>query len=148
MQDRLMNDIKTAMKAGEKEKLSTLRMLSSELKNLRIAKGGVNTELTDAEIMALFQKNVKKRLDVAKTYREAGRPELAAKEENEAAIIKEYLPEEMSDEEIANAVKEAIAEAGATSKKEMGLVMKAVMAKYQGRIDGKAVQSAVMKLLP
>ena len=147
MQAKIMEDMKAAMKAGEKEKVATLRMLNADIKNLKISKGGVNTELEESEIMALFQKNVKKRLDVAKTYLEAGRPELAEKEEAEAAIIKAYLPEEMSQEEIVQAVEEAIAETGATSKKQMGLVMKAVMAKYQGRIDGKVVQSTVMAKL-
>lgn len=141
MQKRIMDDIKAAMKAGEKDKLATLRMLSSDIKNLKISKGGVNTELEESEILALFQKNVKKRMDVAVTYRDAGRPELAEKEENEAAYIKAYLPEELSEEEVDKAVEDAIAETGATSKKEMGLVMKAVMAKYQEGLMAKRLKA-------
>lgn len=148
MLEQIQNDMKTAMKAGDKIRLGTLRMLVSEIKNLKISKGGINTELEEGDLLALLQREVKKRLEAAQSYRDAGREETADKEEKEAEIVKEYMPRELSDEELAGIVDETIAETGAATKREMGKVMGAIMARYKGRVDGKKIQNLVMNKLP
>lgn len=148
MFDKLTEDMKAAMKSGDKLKLATLRMLISELKNLKIAKGGINSELSEDDIITVLQRELKKRIDAAKAFKDAGRIETSEKEEAEADILREYLPAALSDEETEAAVVAAIAESGATSKREMGNVMKLVMAKHKGKIDGKKVQGLVAAKLP
>ena len=148
MLEQIQEDVKTAMKARDKLRLDCLRMLVSEIKNLKISKGGINAELEESDVLSLLQREVKKRTEAAQSYRDAGREETAEKEEAEAAIIKEYLPQELSDEELSGIVDETIAATGAVSKKEMGKVMGAIMAKYKGRVDGKKVQNLVMSKLP
>lgn len=147
MLDRLNDDMKRAMKAGDKERLSTIRMLISDVKNAKIEKGGINSELDEKDYIAIFKRNLKKRQDAAESFRKGGREESAAKEEAEAEIIQEYLPRALSAEELEAAVDEAIAEAGASTKQEMGNVMKVVMGKHAGKVDGKEVQQLVMKKL-
>jgi uncharacterized protein len=134
-----------AMKAQEKERLSTLRMLQSALKNEQI---NVGHELTDDEARAVIRKAVKQRQDSIEQYTSAGRQELADKESAELELLRTYLPPELSDEELESGVREIIASTGAQSKKDMGKVMKEATTRYKGRVDGKKVQELVQKLLP
>jgi uncharacterized protein YqeY len=148
MIETIMNDIKAAMKAGDKLKVGTLRMLMSEIKNLQIEKGGAGTELEEGDLLALLKRGVKKRTEAAEAFRTAGREEDAAREEKEATFIQTYLPEELGADELERAVDEIIADTGAASKRDMGKVMGAIMAKYKGRVDGKTVQALVSSKLP
>ncbi len=130
-----------AMKAKDANKLSTLRMVKSNLMNRQIEKGG---ELTDEEITKAMQSLVKQRRDSIEQYKAAGREELAEKEAAEIAVIEEYLPQAASAEEIEQAVADAVAETGASSIKEMGAVMKAAQAKLSGKtVDGKLLSETV-----
>jgi uncharacterized protein YqeY len=147
MIDTIMNDIKVAMKAGDKLKVGTLRMLMSEIKNLQIEKGGAGTKLEEGDLLALLKRGVKKRTEAADAFRNAGREVDAAREEKEATFIQAYLPEELGDEELERVVDEIIADTGAVSKRDMGKVMGAIMTKYKGRVDGKAVQALVSSKL-
>jgi uncharacterized protein YqeY len=133
--DQLRTDLTAAMKAGEKERVGALRLVLSELQ--KDAKEGAGDEL------AVLRRERKRRLDAAEQFRGGGRDELADQEESEAALIAGYLPSELSDDELAQIVGDAIAETGASSPKEMGQVMKAVMAKVGGRADGKRVSAQV-----
>lgn len=129
------------MKAKDADRLSTLRMVKANLMNRKIEKG---SELTDEEVQKALQSLVKQRKDSVEQYEKAGRAELAAKEAAEVAVIEEYLPGAASPEEIENAVADAVASIGATSMKDMGLVMKAALANLAGKnADGKAVSEAV-----
>ena len=143
-QDRIQEDVKAAMRAGDAETRDTLRMVVAALKNQRIELG---RELEEADELAVLQKAVKTRKDSVDQYVEAGREELAAKERAEIAVIERYLPAQMSEDDVRGVVEKAIADVGATSKKEMGQVMKAVMAEHKGRIDGKLVQRLAGELL-
>ncbi|MFL6466573.1 MAG: GatB/YqeY domain-containing protein [Pyrinomonadaceae bacterium] len=141
LKDTIIADLTAAMKAKDAEKVSTLRMAKASLMNRQIEKGG---ELTDDEIQKALQSLVKQRRDSIEQYEKAGRAELAAKEAAEIAVIEAYLPQAASAEEIAKAVDEAVAETGAASMKEMGVVMKAAMVRLQGKsADGKMVSEAV-----
>ena len=139
--DQISSDLTEAMKAREAERLSALRMVKTAL-TLRQTElpGGVD----DAEAMKVLNTLLKLRRDAAEQFRAGGREELALKEENEARIIQTYLPASASEEDISRAVDEAITEAGASSMKDMGAVMKAVRAKLEGKtIDGKALSDLV-----
>jgi uncharacterized protein YqeY len=138
-------DLTAAMKAQEKERLSTLRMLQSAIKNEQIS---VGHELSDEEAMSVIRKAVKQRQDSIEQYTKGNRPELAEKERAEMEILKAYLPPELTDEEIESGVREIIASTGAQSKKDMGKVMKEATARYRGRVDGKKIQEIVARLLP
>lgn len=139
--DQIVADITAAMKAKEADRLSTLRMVKATLMNRKIEKG---SELTDEEVQKALQSLVKQRKDSIDQYEKAGRAELAAKEAAEVAVIEEYLPVAASAEEIEQAVADAVAATGATSVKDMGLVMKAALANLAGKnADGKAVSEAV-----
>jgi len=139
--DRVRADMTEAMKAQEKERLSTLRMLQSALKNEQISLGH---ELSDEEAMSVIRKAMKQRQDSIEQFTKGGRKDLADKEQAEIAILDAYLPAAASDDEIAVAVTAAIAETGATSAKDMGKVMKAVMAGLAGKtVDGRKVSEAV-----
>ena len=141
LKDKIVSDLTAAMKARDANKLSTLRMVKSNLMNRQIEKGG---ELTDEEITKAMQSLVKQRKDSIEQYKSAGRDELAEKEAAEIAVIEEYLPQAASAEEIEQAVSEAIAETGASSMKEMGAVMKAAQAKLAGKtVDGKLMSETV-----
>lgn len=139
--------MKTAMREKNTVALNTVRMLKSSIKNAAIEKGGADAELTDAEVMAVVRKEVKKRQDSIEQYEAAGRDELADQEKAEIEVLNGYLPEPLSSEEIASIVEAAIAEVGATSRKEMGQVMKIVQEKTAGRADGKTLSQAVMSKL-
>jgi uncharacterized protein YqeY len=137
--DAVKSDLTTAMKAGEKERVGTLRMVLSELQ--KAAKEG------SADELAVLRRERKRRLESATAFRDGGRPELAEAEEAEARLIEGYLPAELTDDDLAAIVDAAIAETGASSKKDMGAVMKAAMAKAQGRADGKRVSALVTSRL-
>ncbi len=141
---KLQDEMKAAMKSGDKERLSTIRMLISEIKKVQIDK---KKELSDEEIVEIIQRYAKQRKESIKQYREAGREDLAEKEEKELKIVQEFLPEQLSEEEIEKIVDEAIAETGASSMKDMGKVMKIVMEKVKGRAEGSVVSSIVKKKL-
>lgn len=143
LKDRLVADMTQAMKDKNANKLSTLRMAKSALMNEE-NKRGVGTVLTDEEVGKVLQSLVKQRKDSIAQYEAAGRTELAEKEQAELAVLEEYLPKAASEAEIAAAVEAAIAETGASSMKEMGAVMKAALAKLQGKnADGKLVSETV-----
>ncbi|HUP62675.1 MAG TPA: GatB/YqeY domain-containing protein [Thermoanaerobaculia bacterium] len=145
LSEQIRADLTAAMKAQEKERLSTLRMLLSALKNEQINLGH---ELSDEEAMSIIRKAVKQRLDSIEQYTKGNRPELAGKERAEMELLKTYLPPELTDEEIESGVCEIIASTGAQSKKDMGKVMKEATARYRGRVDGRKVQEIVARLLP
>ena len=147
LQQQIDNDLKEAMKAKQAERLGVLRMLKAALKNVAIEKGGAAAVLDDAEATAVIRKQVKQRQDSIEGFTKGGRPELAAKEQAEMEILNTYLPKAMSPEDLATLVKEAIAEAGATTKAQMGAVMKIASAKAAGRADGKALSMEVQRQL-
>lgn len=146
-QEQVDHDLKEAMKARETDRLAVLRMLKSALKNAAIEKGGADAVLDDSEAMAVIRKQVKQRQDSVESFEKGGRPELAAKEKAEIEILSAYLPKQLSAEELTALVKAAIAEAGATSKAQMGAVMKIAQAKAAGRVDGKTLSQEVQKHL-
>jgi len=134
------------MLAKEADRLSTLRLLKSALGYAQIER---KTEtLSDTEIIGIVQKEIKKRRDAIEQYAKGGRPELVAREQREISVLESFLPQPLSAEELEAVVRAAIQEAGATSKKDMGPVIKAVQAKAAGRADGKTISSVVAKLLP
>ena len=139
--DTIVSDLTDAMKAKDADRLSTLRMVKANLMNRKIEKG---SDLTDEDITKALQSLVKQRRDSIEQYENAGRTELAAKEALEISHIEVYLPQAATPEEIEQAVAEAVAETGASSMKDMGTVMKAALAKLQGKMaDGKLVSEAV-----
>ena len=148
LQQQIDNDLKEAMKAKEAERLGVIRMLKSAVKNLAIEKGGPAVLVDDADVVTIIRKQVKQRLDSIEGFEKGGRPELAAKERSEMQVLLTYLPKGLGVEEVAALVKEAIAEAGATSKAQMGAVMKLVTAKAAGRADGKTLSQEVQRQLP
>jgi uncharacterized protein len=146
LQERLTQEIKSAMLAKDADKLSTLRLLKSVIGYLLVER---KTEtLSDADFVGVVQKEVKKRRDSIEQFEKGGRPELAAKEKKEIPVLETFLPQAMSPEELEQLIKATIAETGATSKKDMGPVIKAVQAKAAGRADGKTISGIVGKLLP
>jgi uncharacterized protein YqeY len=147
-QARIDQDIKAAMMAREAAKLGVLRMLKTSLMNAAIEKGGAGSSLDDSDALAIVRKEVKKRQDSVEAFEKGGRPEMAAAEKAEIDILNSYLPQQLSPAEVEALVKAAIAEAGATSKKDMGAVMKLVNAKSAGRVDGRTLSGEVQKQLP
>ena len=137
--DSVKQDLTTAMKAGEKERVGALRLVLSELQ--KAAKDGNDDE------QAILRRERKRRLESATAFRDAGRAELADGEEAEAAIIGAYLPAELGDDELRKIVADAIAETGASTPKDMGGVMKAAMEKTGGRADGKRVSALAREAL-
>jgi uncharacterized protein len=146
-QEQIDHDLKEAMKARNADKLAVLRMLKSALKNAAIEKGGAAGVLDDAEAISVVRKQVKQRQDSVEGFEKGGRPELAAKEKAEMDVLNAYLPQQLSAEDLTAMVKAAIVEAGATSKAQMGVVMKIAQAKAAGRADGRALSQEVQKLL-
>jgi uncharacterized protein YqeY len=147
LQAQVDNDIKDAMRAKDMPRLNTLRMLKAALKNAAIEKGGADAVLDDSEASAIIRKQIKQRQDSIEGFEKGGRPELAAGEKAEIEVLSAYLPQGLSAEEVAAMVKEAIAEAGATTKQQMGAVMKIVSAKAAGRADGRTLSTEVQKQL-
>lgn len=147
LKDKITEDMKTAMRHKDKERLSTLRMVKSEIMK-REKDQEKGTELTDEEVIKTLNTLVKQRRDSAEQYEKGGRQELADRENAEIAVLKEYLPKAASDEEIEKAVTETIAETGASSMRDMGTVMKASLAKLSDKtVDGKAVSQVVKSKL-
>jgi hypothetical protein len=145
--EQIDSDLKDAMRARDAEKLNVLRMLKSALKYTAIEKSGAGGALDNAEATAVIRKQVKQRQDSIESFEKGGRTELAEKEKAEIAILSLYLPAAISSEELAQFVRETIAEVGATSKAQMGLVMKALGPKIAGRADGRTVSQEVQKQL-
>ena len=137
--EQVRADITSAMKAQEKERVGALRLVLSELQ--KAAKEGSDDEL------AVLRRERKRRLEAASQFRDGGRPELADQEEAEAELISGYMPAELGDEELDAIVAAAIAETGASAPKDMGQVMKVVMAKSEGRADGKRASARVREAL-
>jgi uncharacterized protein YqeY len=137
--EQIQDDVKTAMKAGEKEKVGQLRMLVAALQAEE--KEGKGDEV------AALQRERKRRIDAAESLREGGRDDAASKEQAEAELIEGYLPAQLSDDELSELVAAAIEESGASEQKDMGNVMKALMPKLGGRADGKRVSAAVREKL-
>lgn len=140
MREKLMDALKAAMKAKESAKISTIRMVQAAIKDLEIAnRTKPNAETTDADIAQLLAKLVKQREESAKIYDEGARPELAAKEREEIAIIAEFMPKQLSEDEAVAAIKAVITETGAASMKDMGKVMSVLRERFPGQMDfGKA----------
>jgi uncharacterized protein len=144
MREKITADLKTAMKAGDRAKVDALRLINAGLKDKDIEARGAGKTLSEDDVLALLQKMIKSRQESLDIYEKNNRPELADKERFEIAVISSYLPSQMSEAEVADAIHAAVAELGATSIKDMGKVVAALKAKYAGRMDfGKA--SAVVK---
>ncbi len=145
LQQRINEDLVTAMKNKDAQRLSTLRMMKAALKNRQV---DLQRDLDDAEVIKVLKSLIKQRQDSAEQYRQAGRTDLARAEEEEIAIIKEYLPPALSEQDIERVVDETIAALGATSLKDMGPVMKAVMGRLAtALVDGKLVSQIVRSKL-
>lgn len=142
--ERIDQDMKSAARAKEARRLNTIRMLKSQMKYREIEKGNA---LDDADVIAVIGSMIKQRKDSAAQYTAGGRPELAANENAEIAILEAYLPSQLTDAELAALVQESVAAAGAKGPKDMGSVMKAVMPKIAGRAEGKRVSDAVKSAL-
>src|SRR6516162_5776497 len=147
LQQRVDSDLKEAMRAKDGTKLGVLRMLKSALKYAAIAKSGAESERSDAEAIHVILKQAKQRQDSIESFEKGGRTELADKEKEELALLNTYLPQAMSAEKLEKVVRETIAELGATSKAQMGAVMKALQAKAGGRVDGKTLSAEVARQL-
>jgi len=146
LQQRVNDELKSSMLARQAVRTGTLRMLKAALGYAQIEK---KTEtLSDADVMAMIQREAKKRRDSIEEFEKAGRTEMAANEKAELEVLSEYLPKALSAEELESLIREVITEVGATSKKDMGAVMKAAQSKVDGRADGKSVSALVSRLLP
>jgi uncharacterized protein len=137
--EQVRSDINDAMRASERERVAALRMVLSELQKAAKDDGG--------DELAVLRRERKRRLEAAEQFRAGGRPELADKEEGEAALIQGYLPAELDDGELEAIIRDAISETGASGPKDMGQVMKAAMAKVHGRADGRRVSARVREAL-
>jgi uncharacterized protein YqeY len=145
--ETLSEDIKNAMRAKDSVALNTLRALKSALTNASIEKGGLGTPLEEAECLAIVRKQIKQRQDSIEQFEKAGRAELADNEKSELAILQKFLPAALSESEVAELLEKAVAETGATSKADMGKVMKVLQELVDGRADGRTLSQAVMKRL-
>ena len=144
--DKISADIKAAMLAREKVRLETLRGIKKEFLEAKTAKGA-DGQLTDEQATKILAKMAKQRRETAAIYAEQNRPELAENELAEAAVIEEYLPKQLTDEELTAELRRIIAETGATSQKEMGKVMGVASKALAGRADGRAISAKVKELL-
>ena len=143
LRERLSASVKDAMRAKQADRLSVLRMMSSAIKDREIAARADETEIGEADVLALFGKMVKQRQESAKAYAAGARPELEAKEMAEIEVISEFLPQQLDAGEVTAAISAAIAEDGATSIKDMGKVMGVLKAKYTGQMDFGAVGALI-----
>jgi len=146
LQQRISDELKQAMLAKNADKLSTLRLLKSAIGYAQIEKK--TDQLSDPDIIAVIQKEAKKRRDSIEQYRTAGRTDLADKEASELVVLETFLPQPLSAEELETLVRATIQELAASTRKDMGPVVRAVQGKAAGRADGKAISSVVSKLLP
>jgi uncharacterized protein YqeY len=147
LQERIDSDLKEAMRAKDAARLGVLRMLKSALKYSAIEKSGPEAQLDDSESTQVIRKQVKQRQDSIESFEKGGRPELAAKEKDELAILQAYLPQGLTPDELAKIVGETIRELGATSRAQMGAVMKALQGKVAGRADGRTLSQEVQRQL-
>jgi uncharacterized protein len=144
---QVMSDLKDAMKARDTVALTTLRALKTALTNAAIESGNKDNVVSDANALALVRKQIKQRNDSIEQFESAGRAELADNEKAEIVVLEKYLPAALSAEEVSTIVADAISETGASSRADMGKVMKIVQEKVAGRADGKALSQEVMKHL-
>ena len=147
MRDELTTMLKTPMKAGDKRRVATVRLIQAALKDKDIEARGSGGTVGPEDIMAMLQKMVKQRQESIAIYDKAGRDDLATQEREEAAIIGEFLPSAMSEDEVRSAVSAAIAETGASGPKDMGKVIAAMKAKHAGRIDFAKASGTVKSML-
>lgn len=145
LKDKINADLKEAMKSGDKIRLQTVRSIRALI--LEFEKSGANREMTEEDEIKLLTSAAKKRKDAIEQYRNAGREDLAEKEEAELKIIETYLPEQLSEEEIEEKVKEIAAKVGATEKKDFGKLMGAAMKELKGKADGNLIRKAAEKIL-
>ena len=146
LQERLVEEMKDAMRTGQAEKLSVIRMVRASLKNREIERGK-GKPLTDADVVEVILSGIKQRRDAIEQFGKGGRADLVAKEEHEVAILQTFLPPPLSDDELAALVREAAADVGASGPKDMGKLMKAVLPRVAGRAEGGAVNAAVKRHL-
>jgi uncharacterized protein len=146
LQERLALELKAAMLAKDADRLSTLRLLKSAIGYVQLE--SKSEVFSDPEFIAVVQKELKKRRDSIEQFEKGGRLELASKEKNEVSILETFLPQPLSQVELEDLIKTTIQELGASTKKDMGSVIKAVQAKVAGRADGRTISGAVGKLLP
>ncbi|NOZ21006.1 MAG: GatB/YqeY domain-containing protein [Planctomycetes bacterium] len=144
MLDKLREDMKAAMKAREELRLSTIRMVIASIKTVQIDKG---EDLSEGDILGILQKAIKSRKDSVEQYEKAGRTDLAEKEKAEIAVLEEYLPQQMSEDDVRALVQKIIEEEGAESKGDIGKVMRRIMADHKGAVDGKRVNQIANELL-
>lgn len=144
---RLETDLITAMKARDSKTLTTLRGLKAEMKNFQISAGTRDEELTDAQVIQIFSSAAKRRKDSIEQYSNAGRTDLADIEKTELALIEQYLPEQMSAEDVLKIVSETVAELGLNSPSQVGQLMKALMPKLKGKADGKLINTTAREVL-
>jgi uncharacterized protein len=143
LQAQIDNDIKQAMKERQMERLTVLRNLKSALKNAAIEAGGLDVILEDAAALQVVRKEAKKLQDAIAQYESGGRPELAAKEQAELEVVRGYLPQPLSEDEVRVLVAACVAEVGATGRAQMGAVMKLATERAAGRVDGRVLSTAV-----
>jgi len=144
LEDRIREDLKKAMKGRDEVAVRTLRMVIAAIRNFEVEK---IKEATDEDVIAVLQKEAKKRKEAIEQYKAANREDLASAEEAELRVIEKYLPEQMGEEEIKELAKEIIKQVGATTVKDLGKVMKEIMPRVKGRADGKLVNKIVRELL-
>lgn len=147
LKQQIQEDLKNAMFAKDENKLSTIRMLKSAIQYYEIQKGGAGYEATDEDVIDVIGKEVKKRKESIELYEKGGRTESAEKEREEAKILEDYLPQQLSENEIAQFVDAAISQTGATSIQDMGKVMGALMPKTKGKADSTLVSNLVRQKL-
>ena len=145
--EQVMSDLKDAMRAKDTVALTTLRALKTALTNAAIESGNKDNVVEEAAALAIVRKQIKQRQDSIEQFEGAGRPELAENEKAEVAILEKYLPAALGAEEVSQIVADAVAETGASSRSDMGKVMKIVQEKVAGRADGKTLSQEVMKHL-
>jgi uncharacterized protein YqeY len=147
MREKFSSELRAAMKAGEKRRVGTLRMIMAALKDKEIAARGQGKTVSDEDILALLQKMTKSRKESQEIYEKAGRVDLATQESEEIAIIQGFLPQQLSEVEVAQAIAAAIAETKASSIQDMGKVVGALKGKYAGRMDFAKASVLVKKML-
>lgn len=144
MRAQIASDLKTAMKAGDKDKVGVLRLINAAIQTAEIEARGT---IDDAAVLQVMTKMVKQRRDSIQQYSDGGRPDLADKEKAEIAIIEQYLPKQMDEAAVAAAIKAAIADSGAAGPKDMGKVMGVLKAKFAGQMDFQKASAAVKAAL-
>lgn len=147
MRDKFTSDLKEAMKAGDRKRVDAIRLINAALKDRDIAARGEGKTVSDDDILALLQKMIKSRQESLEIYEKNNRPELAAQEKGEIEVISSYLPKQMDEAAVAEAIKAAIAETGAASMKDMGKVIAVLKGKYTGQMDFAKASAAVKAAL-